>query len=181
MAAAIGRRAINGSGAGEWPVPVTTGTNEYRLSIQSTHRRAPPTGTSPPTPFSERCLTTVTGGRRCPLYGGHGPGSFEYQQLQQHHRLMPGSPSNAAPGRPGTRRLSRSRPDGQTIGTVQSLVTAPTRVDDRPQHRYRVHPRPYLFAAVRPRRGIAGPLLGTRRPKACSPPSLSHRRPGPRQ
>jgi flagellar hook-associated protein 2 len=119
--------AINGAGLGISASAVTTGTNEYRLSVQSTSSGAANTLNIATNAFSGLgALTTVTAAADAAITVGNGPGSFEVTNSSNSITgLMPGVTLNLLQADPGIQTTISLQPDGQTMAdTVQSLVTA---------------------------------------------------------
>ena len=119
--------AINGAGLGISASAVTTGTNEYRLSVQSISSGAANTLNIATNVFSGvGALTTVTAAADAAITVGNGPGSFEVTNSSNSiSGLMPGVTLNLLQADPGTQTTISLQPDGQTMAnTVQSLVTA---------------------------------------------------------
>ena len=119
--------AINGAGLGISASAVTTGTNEYRLSIQSTSSGAANTLNIATNAFSGvGALTTVTAAADAAITVGNGPGSFEVTNSSNSITgLMPGVTLDLLQADPGNQTTISLQPDGQTMATtVQSLVTA---------------------------------------------------------
>jgi flagellar hook-associated protein 2 len=119
--------AINGSGLGISASAVTTGVNEYRLSLQSTSAGAANTLNIDPNALSGAgTLTTVTSAADAAITVGNGPGAFQVTNGSNSITgLMPGVTLNLLRADPGTQTTISLQPDGQTMAsTVQSLVTA---------------------------------------------------------
>ncbi len=119
-------QAINSSGIGISAAAVSTGANQYRLSLQSTTTGASNTVNVATNAFSGLgALTTVTQAQDAQITVGNGPGAFTVTNNSNTVTgLMPGVTINLlqASGQPTTVTL---QPDGQTMAsTVQSLVTA---------------------------------------------------------
>ncbi len=119
--------AINGSGLGISASAVTTGPNEYRLSLQSTSSGAANTLNIDPAAFAGAgTLTTVTAAADAAITVGNGPGAFRVTNGSNSITgLMPGVTLNLLQAQPGVQTTISLQPDGQTMAsTVQSLVTA---------------------------------------------------------
>ena len=119
--------AINGSGLGISASAVTTGANEYRLSLQSTASGAANTLNIDPNAFSGAgALTTVTAAADATITVGNGPGAFQVTNSSNSITgLMPGVTLNLLQANPGVQTTISLQPDGQTMATtVQSLVSA---------------------------------------------------------
>jgi flagellar hook-associated protein 2 len=119
--------AINGSGLGISASAVTTGANQYRLSLQSTSPGAANTLNIDPGAFSGAgTLTTVTSAADAAITVGNGPGAFQVTNSSNSITgLMPGVTLDLLQADPGNLTTISLQPDGQTMATtVQSLVTA---------------------------------------------------------
>ncbi|MGA3217488.1 MAG: flagellar filament capping protein FliD [Acidimicrobiales bacterium] len=119
--------AINGAGLGISASAVTTGANEYRLSLQSTSSGAANTLNIATDAFSGvGALTTVTAAADAAITVGNGPGAFQVTNSSNSITgLMPGVTLDLLQADPGTQTTVSLQPDGQTMATtVQSLVTA---------------------------------------------------------
>jgi flagellar hook-associated protein 2 len=120
-------QAINSAGVGLSASAISTGTNQFNLSIQSTSSGADNTINIATNAFSEiGQLTTVTAAANAEITVGNGPGAFTVtNDTNDINGLMPGVTidlQEAGPGQPTTISL---QPDGQTMAsTVQTLVTA---------------------------------------------------------
>jgi flagellar hook-associated protein 2 len=154
--------AINGSGLGISASAVTTGTNEYRLSIQSTSSGAANTLNIATNAFSGAgALTTVTAAADAAITVGNGPGSFEVTNSSNSITgLMPGVTLNLLQADPGNQTTISLQPDGQTMaGTVQSLVTAANQLITDLNTATAYTPS-NTSSGSSSTAGIAGPLLG---------------------
>jgi flagellar hook-associated protein 2 len=119
--------AINGAGLGISASAVTTGANEYRLSLQSSASGAANTLNIATDAFSGAgALTTVTAAADAAITVGNGPGAFQVTNSSNSITgLMPGVTLDLLQADPGTQTTISLQPDGQTMATtVQSLVTA---------------------------------------------------------
>ena len=119
--------AINGAGLGISASAVTTGANEYRLSVQSTSSGAANTLNIATGAFSGLgALTTVTAAADASITVGNGPGAFQVTNSSNNITgLMPGVTLELLQADPGTETTVSLQPDGQTMATtVQSLVSA---------------------------------------------------------
>jgi flagellar hook-associated protein 2 len=154
--------AINGAGLGISASAVTTGTNEYRLSIQSTSSGAANTLNIATNAFSGAgALTTVTAAADAAITVGNGPGSFEVTNSSNSITgLMPGVTLNLLQADPGNQTTISLQPDGQTMaGTVQSLVTAANQLITDLNTATAYTPS-NTSSGSSSTAGIAGPLLG---------------------
>ena len=119
--------AINSSGLGISASAVTTGTNQYNLSLQSSATGAANTINIAPNAFSGLGqLTTVTAAANAQITVGTGAGAFEVtNDSNSVTGLMPGVTIDLLQADPGHQTTISLQPDGQTMATtVQSLVTA---------------------------------------------------------
>ncbi len=119
--------AINGAGLGISASAVTTGANEYRLSLQSSASGAANTLNIATNAFSGAgTLTTVTAAADAVITVGNGPGAFQVTNSSNSITgLMPGVTLQLLQADPGQQTTISLQPDGQTMATtVQSLVTA---------------------------------------------------------
>jgi flagellar hook-associated protein 2 len=154
--------AINGAGLGISASAVTTGTNEYRLSIQSTSSGAANTLNIATNAFSGAgALTTVTAAADAAITVGNGPGSFEVTNSSNSITgLMPGVTLNLLQADPGNQTTISLQPDGQTMAeTVQSLVTAANQLITDLNTATAYTPS-NTSSGSSSTAGIAGPLLG---------------------
>lgn len=120
-------QAINSSGAAVSASAVSTGTNQYRLSLQSTSSGAANTVNIATNAFSGLgSLTTVTAAQNAQITVGTGPGSFVVTNNSNNiSGLLPGVTVNLLQTDPTNETTISLQPDGQTMATtVQSLVTA---------------------------------------------------------
>jgi flagellar hook-associated protein 2 len=150
--------AINSSGVGISASAVTTGTNQYNLSLQSTSSGAANTINIATNAFSGLGqLTTVTAAQNAQITVGNGPGAFEVtNDSNTITGLMPGVTLNLQDADPGRETTISLQPDGQTMATtVQSLVTAADQlITDLNKA------TAYTQATGSTTTGTAGPLLG---------------------
>ncbi len=154
--------AINGAGLGISASAVTTGTNEYRLSIQSTSSGAANTLNIATGAFSGvGALTTVTAAADAAITVGNGPGSFEVTNSSNNITgLMPGVTLQLLQADPGNETTISLQPDGQTMATtVQSLVTAANQLITDLDTATAYTPS-NTSSGSSPTAGTAGPLLG---------------------
>ena len=141
---------------------VTTGANEYRLSLQSTTSGAANTLNIATNAFSGAgALTTVTAAADAAITVGNGPGAFQVTNSSNSITgLMPGVTLDLLQADPATQTTISLQPDGQTMATtVQSLVTAANQLisDLNTATAY----APANSSSVEPSTsGTAGPLLG---------------------
>lgn len=120
-------QAINSSGIAISASAVSTGTNQYRLSLQSTSTGVANTINIATNAFSGAgTLTTVTTAADAQITVGDGPGAFVVTNNSNTITgLMPGVSINLLQANPSTLTTITLQPDGQTMAnTVQSLVTA---------------------------------------------------------
>ena len=154
--------AINGAGLGISASAVTTGTNEYRLSVQSTSSGAANTLNIATNAFSGAgALTTVTAAADAAITVGNGPGSFEVTNSSNSITgLMPGVTLNLLQANPGNQTTISLQPDGQTMAdTVQSLVTAANQLITDLNTATAYTPS-NTSSGSSSTAGVAGPLLG---------------------
>ncbi|GEM_PF-596341 len=119
--------AINSAGLGLSASAVSTGTNEYRLSLQSTQTGAANTINIATNAFAGLgLLTTVTAAANAQITVGSGSGAFEVTNSSNNITgLMPGVTITLLQADPTHQTTISLQPDGQTMATtVQSLVTA---------------------------------------------------------
>lgn len=119
--------AINSTGLGISAAAVNTGTNEYRLSLQSTATGAANTINIATNAFSGLgSLTTVTSAANAQITVGTGAGAFQVTNSSNNITgLMPGVTITLLQADPTQQTTISLQPDGQTMATtVQSLVTA---------------------------------------------------------
>ena len=149
--------AINSAGIGVSASAISTGANEFNLSVQATSPGADNTINIASNAFSEiGQLTTVTSAANAEITVGNGPGAFTVtNDTNEINGLMPGVTidlQEADPGQPTTISL---QPDGQTMATtVQSLVTAANQLISDLNTATAFTPGSGTSA------GTAGPLLG---------------------
>jgi flagellar hook-associated protein 2 len=156
--------AINGAGLGISASAVTTGTNQYRLSLQATSSGAANTINIATNAFSGAgTLTTVTAAQDASITVGNGPGAFEVTNSSNDiSGLMPGVTLNLLQADPGTETTISLEPDGTTMAnTVQSLVTAANQLitDLNAGTSYSSSSTTNANGSTTPS-GTAGPLLG---------------------
>lgn len=119
--------AINSSGIGISASAVTTGTDQYRLSLQATSSGASNTINIDPNAFSGLgTMTTVSAAANSQITVGTGSGAFIVTNSSNNITgLMPGVTIQLLAANPGQETTISLEPDGQTMATtVQSLVTA---------------------------------------------------------
>jgi flagellar hook-associated protein 2 len=149
--------AINSAGVGLSASAISTGTNQYNLSVQATSSGADNTVNIATNAFSEiGQLTTVTAAANAQITVGNGPGAFTVTNNSNDiNGLMPGVTidlQEADPDEPTTISL---QPDGQTMATtVQTLVTAANQLITDLNTATAFTPGSGTSA------GTAGPLLG---------------------
>jgi flagellar hook-associated protein 2 len=154
--------AINGAGLGISASAVTTGANEYRLSLQSTSPGAANTLNIATGAFSGiGALTTVTAAANAAITVGNGPGAFRVTNSSNSITgLMPGVTLDLLQADPGTQTTISLQPDGQTMATtVQSLVTAANQLITDLNTATAYAPSSSSSTSS-PTAGTAGPLLG---------------------
>jgi flagellar hook-associated protein 2 len=120
-------QAINSAGLGISASAVTTGTNQYNLSLQSTSPGAANTINIAPGAFSGiGQLTTVTAAANAQITVGTGPGAFTVTNDSNNITgLMPGVTIDLQAADPTQETTVALQPDGTTMAsTVQSLITA---------------------------------------------------------
>jgi flagellar hook-associated protein 2 len=120
-------QAINSAGLGISASAISTGSNEYNLSVQSTATGAGNTINIDPGAFSGLGqLTTVTAAADAEITVGSGSGAFTVtNNANTINGLMPGVTIDLQQADPGQETTISLQPDGQTMATtVQSLVTA---------------------------------------------------------
>jgi flagellar hook-associated protein 2 len=150
--------AINSTGLGLSAAAVSTGTDEYRLSVQSTATGAANTVNIATNAFSGLGnLTTVTAAADAQITVGSGSGAFQVTNSSNNITgLMPGVTITLLQADPAHQTTISLQPDGQTMATtVQSLVTAANNLiqDLNTQ-------TAYTPASGSSTSGTAGPLLG---------------------
>jgi len=149
--------AINSAGVGLSASAISTGANQYNLSVQATSSGADNTINIATNAFSEiGQLTTVTAAANAQITVGNGPGAFTVTNNSNDiNGLMPGVTidlQEADPDEPTTISL---QPDGQTMATtVQTLVTAANQLITDLNTATAFTPGSGTSA------GTAGPLLG---------------------
>jgi flagellar hook-associated protein 2 len=149
--------AINSAGVGLSASAISTGTNQYNLSVQATSPGADNTINIAANAFSEiGQLTTVTAAANAQITVGNGPGAFTVtNDSNDINGLMPGVTidlQEADPGQPTTISL---QPDGQTMAsTVQTLVTAANQLITD------LNAATAFTPGSGTSKGTAGPLLG---------------------
>ena len=149
--------AINSAGVGLSASAISTGTNQYNLSVQATSPGAANTVNIAANAFSQiGQLVTVTAAADAQITVGNGPGAFTVtNDSNDINGLMPGVTidlQEADPGQPTTISL---QPDGQTMAsTVQTLVTAANQLITDLNTETAFTPGSGTSA------GTAGPLLG---------------------
>jgi flagellar hook-associated protein 2 len=150
--------AINAADVGISASAVTTGANQYNLSLQSTSSGAANTINISPGAFSGLGqLTTVTAAQNAQITVGTGPGAFEVTNNSNDITgLMPGVTIDLQQADPTHETTISLEPDGTTMAsTVQSLVTAVnTLITDLNTA------TAYTQASGSTTSGTAGPLLG---------------------
>ena len=154
--------AISGSGLGISASAVTTGSDEYRLSLQSTSSGAANTLNIDPAAFAGAgTLTTVTAAADAAITVGNGPGAFQVTNSSNSITgLMPGVTLNLLQAQPGLQTTISLQPDGQTMAsTVQSLVTAANQLITDLNTATKYAPAS-SSAGSSTASGTAGPLLG---------------------
>lgn len=120
-------QAINAANVGVSASAVSTGSNQYRLSLQSTATGAANTLNIATDAFSGAgSLTTVTNAADASITVGDGPGAFDVtNDTNTLTGLMPGVSLDLLQADPGNPTTITLQPDGQTMAnTVQTLVTA---------------------------------------------------------
>ena len=120
-------QAINSSGVGVTASAVSTGTNQYHLSLQSSSTGAANTINIASGALSGAgTLTTVTNAANAAITVGNGPGAFQVtSDTNNISGLMPGVTINLLQADPQNQTTISLQPDGTTMAsTVQSLVTA---------------------------------------------------------
>ena len=163
--------AINSAGLGMSASAISTGTNQYNLSVQSTSPGAANTINIATNAFSEiGQLTTVTAAADAQITVGNGPGAFTVtNDSNDINGLMPGVTIDLQEADPGQQTTISLQPDGQTMATtVQTLVTAANQLITDLNTRRPLRPGSGTSA------GTAGP--SARRPHHRSPPQLRARR-----
>jgi flagellar hook-associated protein 2 len=119
--------AINSAGVGLSASAISTGTNQYNLSVQATSPGADNTINIATNAFSGiGQLTTVTAAADAQITVGNGPGAFTVtNDSNDINGLMPGVTIDLQEADPGQQTTISLQPDGQTMAsTVQTLVTA---------------------------------------------------------
>ncbi|HET9059468.1 MAG TPA: flagellar filament capping protein FliD [Acidimicrobiales bacterium] len=149
--------AINASGMQLSASAVSTGTNQYRLSLESTNSGAANNINLATNAFSGLgSLTTVTAGQDSQITVGTGPGSFVVTNDSNNiNGLLPGVTVNLLQADPTTPTTISLQPDGQTMATtVQSLITATNQLITD------LNTATSYTAGTGGGAGTAGPLLG---------------------
>ncbi len=119
--------AINSAGVGVSASAISTGANEFNLSVQATSPGADNTVNIATNAFSGiGQLTTVTAAANAQITVGNGPGAFTVtNDSNDINGLMPGVTIDLQEADPGQQTTISLQPDGQTMATtVQTLVTA---------------------------------------------------------
>ena len=150
-------QAINSAGLGVSASAISTGTNEFNLSVQSTSPGADNTVNIATNAFSEiGQLTTVTAAANAQITVGNGPGAFTVtNDSNDINGLMPGVTIDLQEADPGQQTTISLQPDGQTMATtVQTLVTAANQLISDLNTETAFTPGSGTSA------GTAGPLLG---------------------
>ena len=150
-------QAINSAGLGVSASAISTGTNEFNLSVQSTSPGADNTVNIAANAFSEiGQLTTVTAAANAQITVGNGPGAFTVtNDSNDINGLMPGVTIDLQEADPGQQTTISLQPDGQTMATtVQTLVSAANQLISDLNTETAFTPGSGTSA------GTAGPLLG---------------------
>jgi flagellar hook-associated protein 2 len=150
-------QAINSAGVGVSASAISTGTNEFNLSVQSTSPGADNTINIAANAFSEiGQLTTVTAAANAQITVGNGPGAFTVtNDSNDINGLMPGVTIDLQEADPGQQTTISLQPDGQTMATtVQALVSAANQLISDLNTETAFTPGAGTSA------GTAGPLLG---------------------
>jgi flagellar hook-associated protein 2 len=149
--------AINSAGVGVSASAISTGANEFNLSVQATSPGADNTVNIATNAFSGiGQLTTVTAAANAQITVGNGPGAFTVtNDSNDINGLMPGVTIDLQEADPGQQTTISLQPDGQTMATtVQTLVTAANQLITDLNTETAFTPGSGTSA------GTAGPLLG---------------------
>lgn len=150
-------QAINSADLGISASAISTGENQYNLSLQSTSTGANNTINIAPSSFSGLGqMVTVTGASNAEITVGSGANAFTvYNDSNDINGLMPGVTIDLQAADPGVPTTISLQPDGQTMATtVQSLVTAANQLITDLNKATAYTPGSGSSA------GTAGPLLG---------------------
>jgi flagellar hook-associated protein 2 len=149
--------AINSAGVGVSASAISTGANEFNLSVQATSPGADNTINIAANAFSQiGQLTTVTAAANAEITVGDGPGAFTVtNDSNDINGLMPGVTIDLQEADPGQQTTISLQPDGQTMATtVQTLVSAANQLITDLNTETAFTPGSGTSA------GTAGPLLG---------------------
>lgn len=149
--------AINSADVGLSASAISTGANQYNLSVQATSPGADNTINIATNAFSGiGQLTTVTAAANAQITVGNGSGAFTVTNNSNDiNGLMPGVTIDLQEADPGQQTTISLQPDGQTMATtVQSLVTAANQLITDLNTATAFTPGSGTSA------GTAGPLLG---------------------